>query len=231
MERPGRDPSRAGRRPAPPHEPGGPDGPLERRPLEDRHLRLAGLVVLVFALGLQAGTQTIDTRDLRTGRVRATRTGCSTSSSSSRRPRSSYPERDADRLTTPPFQAAIDDTVDSLSANRRSPARPVAARAGERRPGLRGRPLGLCPVRVPRRPRRRRDKLGPIAAGVDDVQAAHPGLFVGRSATRAPTTGDRRRVRRRPQEGGHALGPDHAHHPRCRVRRARGRGHPAAARA
>ena len=135
-------------------------------------------VVVVFALGLQAGTQTIDTETSGPGESgHADRV----LDEQFKQPASEIVLIQSATLTVsdPPFRAAIDDTVDSLSANPdlqrvRSPLTPENA-------GQVSEDAHSAYVQVEYRgdPDDASDKLDPLAAGIDDVQAAHPGLFVG----------------------------------------------------
>ena len=63
------------------------------------------------------------------------------------------------------------------------------------------------------------------------LQQAHPELFIGEFGDASTVDAVHDRLRERPRQGRAALAPGHAAHPRGRVRRARRRGHSAAARA
>ena len=75
------------------------------------------------------------------------------------------------------------------------------------------------------------DKIEPVLDNVAAAQRAHPGFVDRRVRRRERAEGSRDGVRRRPRQGRDALAADHAGHPRAHVRRARGGGHSAAARA
>ena len=135
------------------------------------------------------------------------------------------------RVGDPAFTAAIADVVARVSAAGDGPERPLAARSRQRRPDRAGRP-------------RRRSSSSTSAA-----IRTRPSTRSGRSSTASPprsapilassSASSAKRARRRsrdgvhgrPREGGDALAPDHADHPRAHVRRARGGRHSAAARA
>ena len=74
------------------------------------------------------------------------------------------------------------------------------------------------------------DKIAPVLAQVDNAQSAHPGAVHRRVRRRKRGQGGADRVRGRSREGRAPVASDHARNPRDRVRRARGRGHSAAAR-
>ena len=119
-----------------------------------------------------------------------------------------------------------------ISKLARRPERPLAARRRQRGPDLEGRARGARRVRDPRRRGQggRQDRSGPRRASTSSQQA-HPQFFIGEFGDASAVRRGRDGVRGRPRQGRAALAPDHADHPRARVRRARGRGHPAAARA
>ena len=212
-------------------QPGGPHGPLERRPLEDGDVRLArASSSSPSAIGGAVGTKTIDPntagpgesgrmdRILDAGFKQPAGESVLIQSDSLRDERSRLHGRDRGRRRG------------RLGAGR-GPERPLAARPGERRPDREGRARRARRVRDPRRRGQggRQDRAGPRP---------------GRRGAEGPPAALHRRVRRRergqrgrdglrgrPREGRPLLAPDHADHPRGRVRSARGGGHPAAARA
>ncbi len=125
---------------------------------------------------------------------------------------------------TPAFDAAVDDVVARVSRVAVVPAPPA-------RRGLEGRALG---ARRLQRQRRQGQGLGQDPAGDrrGRRRARRPsGLLHRRVRRRERAEGRREGVRGRPRQGRAALAADHAGHPRARVRRARGGGDPAAARA
>ena len=113
---------------------------------------------------------------------------------------------------------------------RNRPARPLAARSGERRADRPERPRRARGAPDPRRPRHggRPDRPGPRPGGraAEGTPAALHRRVRRREQGRCPG----HRVRERPREGRAALAPGHADHPPGGVRRARGGGNPAAPR-
>ena len=126
-----------------------------------------------------------------------------------------------DRRTSSPASPALD-----VVQNVRSPLDPA-----QRGPDREERARGARRVRDPRRRRQGRRQDRPRARpGRRGAAGRTRSSSSASSATRASVDARRDGLRRRPGEGRAALAPDHADHPRDRVRRARGRGHPAAAR-
>ena len=212
-----------------PAQPRGPDGPLERRPLEDRDVRLGCLRRRrVRARGngqhedhrperVRSGRVRPDGQDPR-GRLQAAR--------GRERPDSeSHPSHDRSRIPG----GDRGRRLGRLGAARR-PACPLAARARQRGPDREGRSCGARRAPDPRRRRQgkredrcgrrpgRRGTAGPPAALHRRVRQRQRGQRVGH------------RVRRGPREGGAVLAADHVDHPRGRVRGARRGGHSAAPR-
>ena len=136
------------------------------------------LVAIVFALGIQIGTQTLDEATSgpgESGRVDRVLDEQFTQPSGETVLIQSATMTVAD----PAFQSAIDETVDTLAANPdlgriESPLAPGNAGqvSGDRRSAY---------VQVEYRgdPDDAAGKLEPVVAGVDGIQAAHPELFVG----------------------------------------------------
>ena len=79
-------------------------------------------------------------------------------------------------------------------------------------------------------PTRRREKIDAVVDRVDEVQQAHPQLFIGEFGNASAVSALGHRVRRGPREGRADLAADHVDHPRGRVRGAGRGGHPAAPR-
>ena len=214
-----------------PLQPGGPHGPLERRPLEDRHLRLARVRPRRLRPRRRRRHE-----EHRPEHVRAGPVG----------PHGPDPRRrlQAARRRERPVQSrslrAGDPAFDAAVARRRRarleaggrPERPLAARPGNaarsRRTGTRRSSSSRSAAT------RTRPSTGssPVLDSVAAAQRAHPGFFIGEFGDASAVEGaSRRRTANDLGKAGAALAPDHADHPRGRVRRARGRGHPAAARA
>ena len=75
-----------------------------------------------------------------------------------------------------------------------------------------------------------KDRVAPALAATAAVQRAHPGLFVGEFGDASANKAIMKRIQRRLPAGGDHLAAGDAADPRRRLRRARGRRHPAAAR-
>ena len=128
----------------------------------------------------------------------------------------------SDDLTVddPAFRAAIADVERDRRLVRRgdrnvdSPARRRPRRAD--RPGP---PRGHGVVRAAGAPTtRRRSTSTTSSAAVDDVQKAHPDMYVGNAGV-STREGARRGYHRRPdRQGRHDRGPAHDHHPAARPR-------------
>ena len=213
------------------NQPGGPHGPLERRPLEDRDVRLARL---------------------RRRRLRARRRGRHEDD----RPEHAGPGESGrmDRILDAGFKQPADESVLIQSTSLTDERSRLHGRDRGRRRAASPRLDVVQNVRSPLAPGNSGqiakdghsalvefeirgdadeavDKIGPVLDRVDEAQKAHPELFIGEFGDASAVDGDQTRLRRRSREGRALLAPDHADHPRARVRSARGGGHPAAARA
>ena len=211
-------------------QPGGPHGSLERRSLEDRDLRLARLRRRRLRDRRRSRDEAHRSQYVRPGRVRPCRSDSRRRLQAARGREHPHPERLAGRARSRFHRGDRGRRRGSLEAGGR-PERPLAARSGPRRPDL-GERTG--------RARRARDPRGQGHSARQD--RARP-----RSGRRGPAGPPRplhRPVRRRelgpcrrhalrrgPGEGRTLLSSGHPRHPRDRVRRAGGGGHPPVARA
>ena len=109
--------------------------------------------------------------------------------------------------------------------------RPLAARSGQRRPDRKGQTCRARRVRDPRRQHQGDGQARPDPQERRRRPTRPSGLLRRRVRRCERGQSGQHRLRARPQERGRVLDPAHADHPRRRLRRARGRGHPAAARA
>ena len=187
-------------------------------------------VVVAFALGGMVGTNSVDPNEPgpgESGRMdRILDAGFKQPAGESVLIQSS-----SARVGDPAFTAAIRDVVARVSAvaaveNVRSPLAP--GNAGQIAKD--GRAVAR-PLRHPRRQGRGRRQDRPRPRQRRHRAARPSGLLHRRVRRRERAEGSRYGVRGRPREGGDALAPDHADHPRAHVRRARGGRHSAAARA
>ena len=184
------------------------------------------LVVVAFALGGAVGTKNVDPNTAGPGesgrmdRVLAAGFKLPADESVLIQSRSA-------RAGAPAFDSAVKDVVARVSEAGGRAERPLAADPPRR---SRGRHAALVEFEIRGDKDKAGDKIGPVLDSVDAAQRAHPGLLHRRVRRRQRGEGRRHGVCQRPQERGHALDPAHADHPRRRVRRARRRGHSAAAR-
>ena len=189
-------------------------------------------VVVAFALGGMVGTKNIDPNARRAGRVRPHGQDPGRRLQAARRRERPDPEplaaRERPRLHAPRSTDVVARRLEGrapsrTSARRSLPATPARSpRTGTRRSSS---------SRSAATPTRRSTRSTRSSTQVAAAQRAHPQLFIGEfgdaSAVKAVETAYVDDL----GEGRAALAPDHADHPRARLRRARRGGHPAAARA
>ena len=186
------------------------------------------LVLLAFAVGSQVGTKQADPTKAgpgESGRMdRILDAGFKVPASES-----VLIQSRSLRAGTPAFDSAVKDVVTRLATvaavqNIRSPLNP--ANAGQI---AQGRHAALVEFEIRGDSKKAMDKLDPILEERRRCAACPSGLL--RRRVRRCECGQRsqHRLRERPQERRRLLDPAHADHPRRRVRRTRGRGHPAAA--
>ena len=135
------------------------------------------------------------------------------------------------RTTDPEFRAAVHDVVAAISKldavqHVRSPLAP--ANSGQIAPNGHAALVGL---QIRGDPDTAVDRIGPVLDRVDELQKAHPQLFIGQFGDASKIDALINRLRGRPRQGRAAVAPGHAGHPPGRLRHARGSRDPAAARA
>ena len=189
-------------------------------------------VVVAFGLGGAVGTKTIDPNTAGPGRVRPDGPDPRRRVQAARRRERPGPEHVARRRAIRRSGPRSRTSSRGISGARRRPERPLAARPRQRGPDREGRARRARRVRDPRRRRQggRQDRPGP-RPGRRGAAGPSRSSSSASSATRARSTRVDDGLREDLEKAGLLLAPDHAGHPRDRVRRARGRGHPAAARA
>ena len=190
---------------ASPHtrQPRGPHGPLERGSLEDRHVRLArASSSSPSRIGGAVGTKTLDPNTHGPGRVRPHGQDPRRRLQAARRRERPDPEQVAPRRAIPPSGRRSRTSSRGISTLERRPARALAARSRQRRPDREGRARGARRVRDPRRHGQGGRQDRPVLDRVDEVQQAHPRLFIGEfgdaSAVDGARDGLRRATSRRP---------------------------------
>ena len=180
-------------------------------------------VVVAVVLGGAVGTKQLD-NDV--GRP-ASPAGWPGSSTRASRPAPRRPSSSRARSSTadaPAFQAALEDVGRRVSA---LPAVTNVPPSGRQISADRRSAIVAFDIRGD--PDDAGDKIDPVLAAVDDAQAANPGSRSAPSERRRPTRTERG-GRQGPRAGRPALDPGHDRGPDRRLRRARRRGHPAAAR-
>ena len=184
-------------------------------------------VLVAFALGGMAGTKTIDPNEPgpgESGRMDAIL------DAGFKQPagESVLIQSDSLRVTDPAFAAVIDDVVARIETlgvvqNVRSPLDPE--NAGQIAPDERA---ALVEFEIRGDADDAADKIGPVLDRVDVAQQVHPEFFIGEFGEASAVDAFDDGLCGRPREGRRALPPDHAHHPRDRLRGSRRSGDPAA---
>ena len=214
-------------------QPGGPHGPLERGSLEDRHVRLARLRRRRLRARRHGRRRRASTRTRRGRASPAAWTRSSTTGFKQPAGESVLIQSRSLACGDPAFTAAIERRRRARLEAGGRPERPLAARSAATRARSRrtGTPRSSSSTSAATRTRRV-DKIDPVL-DTRRRRAARPSGLLHRRVRRRERgrRESRRRTRTTSAKAGHALAPDHADHPRARVRRARGGGHPAAARA
>ena len=212
-------------------QPRGPHGSLERRPLEDGDVRLARLRPRRLRPWRHGRHEEHRPEHGRAGRVRPHGQDPRRRLQAAGRRERPDPEPLRSRRHDPPSTRR--SRTSSRASRRWRPSRTSARRST---------PATRTRSRRTARPRSSSstirgdkdeavDKIGPVLDAVAAAQARPSGLLIGEFGDASAREAVDTAYDGRPRQGGYALAPDHADRPRAHVRRARGSGHPAAARA
>ena len=161
-----------------PYEPRGPDGSLERKPLEDRHVRVARARSRSLCAWRRGRDEEHRPEHTGAGRVRPDGQDPRRRVQAARRRERPRPERHTSHERSG-VQGHGRRRRRRCLDHRRRPERPLAVRSWQLEPDRDERHAVLVQFEIAGDPTDAIEKVGPVVDKVGEVQKAHPQLFVG----------------------------------------------------